>query len=152
MNKYNYELQVFKRASVCRNFELEVYKNLKNKKIMVLGLAFKPDTDDVRESVAIKIINKLICEDAIIFAHDPMANENFKDVIPENNQLHYIDKWEKKLESVDSIVLLTKWNQYNNLLLDKNHNKMAGKVIIDARRMFNPEDFQNSSYLTIGRS
>ena len=119
---------------------------------MVLGLAFKPDTDDVRESVAIKIINKLICENAIIFAHDPMANKNFKDVIPENNQLHYIDKWENKLESINALVLLTKWDEYNNLLLDKNHKIMTGKVIIDARRMFNPEDFQDSSYLTIGRS
>ena len=128
------------------------FKNLINIKIMVLGLAFKPNTDDVRESVAIKIISKIVDEGAIILAHDPIAIENFKKIMPENKNLRYVEYWEEKLESISAIILLTKWEEYNNLLHNKNHKIMSGKVIIDDRRMFNPNDFHDSNYLTIGRS
>ena len=125
--------------------------DLENKKILILGLAFKPGTDDVRESVALKIIDHLLKDKARIFAHDPVAIENTKKIMENWKNIKFIDQWEATLSSVDAIVVTTKWAEYKKLSSFEYHEVITGKVLLDARRMFKPTDFSESDYLTIGR-
>jgi UDPglucose 6-dehydrogenase/GDP-mannose 6-dehydrogenase len=125
--------------------------DLENKKILILGLAFKPGTDDVRESVALKIIDYLLKDKARIFAHDPVAIENTKKIMGNWKNIKFIDQWEATLSSVDAIVVTTKWAEYKKLSSFEYHEVITGKVLLDARRMFKPTDFSESDYLTIGR-
>jgi len=98
--------------------------DLKGKKIGVLGLAFKPETDDIRESRALPVIDKLLKEGANIIAFDPKAMNNFKKLFP---NIYYCDKAEDVLES-DAILITTKWDEFRGL--DYN-----GKIVIDGRKL-----------------
>jgi len=126
--------------------------DLENKKILLLGLAFKPGTDDVRESVSLKIIDYLLKDKARIFAHDPVAIENTKKIINDHKNLEFTDQWETTLSSVDIIVVATKWAEYKKLSSFEYQDVITGKVLLDARRFFKPADFPQSVYLTIGRA
>ena len=97
---------------------------LKGKTIGVLGLAFKPNTDDVRESRAIPIVNELLKQGAQVKAYDPKAMENFKELYP---QIEYCSSAEDVLNS-DAVLILTKWEEFRNL----NYKE---KVVIDGRRL-----------------
>jgi len=98
--------------------------SLKGKTIGVLGLAFKPNTDDVRESRAIPIVNELLKEEAHIKAYDPQAMENFKKIYP---RIDYCSSADDVLIS-DAILILTKWDEFKKL--DYN-----GKIVIDGRKL-----------------
>jgi len=98
--------------------------SLKGKKIGVLGLAFKPNTDDIRESRAIPIIKQLHKEGAIIKAYDPKAMENFRKLFPE---IIYCKNAKEALES-DAILITTKWDEFKKL-------NYKGKIVIDGRRI-----------------
>ena len=97
---------------------------LKGKTIGVLGLAFKPDTDDIRESRAIPIVQKLLKEGAHIKAYDPQAMENFKKLYP---TVDYCSKAEDVLSS-DAVLIVTLWKEFS--MLD-----YRGKTVIDGRRL-----------------
>ncbi|OUJ18468.1 UDP-glucose 6-dehydrogenase, aglM/ugd [Methanonatronarchaeum thermophilum] len=88
---------------------------LKNKKIAVLGLAFKPGTDDIRESRALPVIKTLKQKNTTIYAHDPKASENMMDVFPDIN---YEKTPEKALNQADACLILTDWEQYKKLDID----------------------------------
>ena len=98
--------------------------NLKGKTIGILGLAFKPDTDDIRDSRAIPIVKKLKQEGALIKAYDPKAIENFKKIYPD---IIYCKKAEEALES-DAVLLTTIWDEFKKL-------DYSGKIVIDGRRL-----------------
>jgi len=98
--------------------------SLKGKTIGVLGLAFKPNTDDVRESRAIPIVNELLKEEAHIKAYDPKATENFKKLYP---QIEYCPSADEVLQS-DAVLITTKWDEFKTL-------DYSGKIVIDGRRL-----------------
>jgi UDPglucose 6-dehydrogenase len=100
--------------------------NLKGKKIGVLGLAFKPNTDDIRESRAIPIILKLTEEGAQIKVYDPKAMDNFKQQFP-NIKIHYCSSADEVLGS-DAVLITTIWDEFKNL-------DYSGKIVIDGRRL-----------------
>jgi len=124
--------------------------NIKNSKILILGLSFKPDTDDVRESISIKIIKGLLNEEVSIYAHDPKAIKNAKKIIGNNSGIQFIKNWEKNIKIYDIVLLLTNWDQYKSL--KKYSRSLEKKIIFDARRFFEYDDFPYSTYLSIGRS
>jgi len=97
--------------------------NLKGKTIGVLGLAFKPNTDDIRESRAIPMVGKLLEEGAKIKAYDPKAMDNFKELYP---QIGYCSSAEEVLNS-DAIFITTKWEEFKKL-------DYKGKIVMDGRR------------------
>ena len=72
-------------------------------------------------------------------------------VINNNENLKYIKKWESNLNDVDAIVLTTKWDEYKKLSLINYKDDMIGKIFVDARRLFQPTDFPQTTYLTVGR-
>jgi len=121
---------------------------LKNKKIAVLGLAFKPDTDDVRETRSEVVINDLIEKKANVIGHDPKAMENFKKLI----DIPLAKTTDEATKDADCVIFMTEWNEYKELDLIKLHETMKGNVIIDGRRMFKPKDMETVGfdYKTIG--
>jgi UDPglucose 6-dehydrogenase/GDP-mannose 6-dehydrogenase len=121
---------------------------LAGKKILVLGLAFKPDTDDVRESASLIIIRDLVARGCAVTAHDPAAGENARRELAGTPFLLTPD-WKSAVGSADAVVVATKWPEYAELKTPALAGAVAGKVVLDARRMFSPEDFVN--YLAIGR-
>lgn len=117
--------------------------NLKNKNALILGLAFKPDTDDVRESASSKIIKDLTDREVNVVAHDPIAINNFENNYKEiSKKIKFTENWISSIKDVDIIIICTKWDDYMELKkLD-----LSDKIIFDARRMFNFNDFENKGY------
>ncbi len=117
--------------------------------ILVLGLAFKPGTDDVRGSASLKIVASLLQQNAFIAAHDPAAINNFKEAIVDvKKAIKYVSDWQAQVEKAEIIIITSKWPEYDSLADMDTHEK----VVFDARRMFSPSDFTESKYLTIGRN
>jgi UDPglucose 6-dehydrogenase/GDP-mannose 6-dehydrogenase len=122
---------------------------LKGKRILVLGLAFKPGTDDVRESASLKIIERLLAAGAEIDAHDPVAVANAAAVLS-HRRLHYVPAWPEKLGQADGVVVATCWPEYRELAKDVLSTVRARKIIVDARRLFRPDELAPAIYATIG--
>ncbi|MCM8768786.1 MAG: UDP-glucose/GDP-mannose dehydrogenase family protein [Candidatus Omnitrophica bacterium] len=125
----------------------ELLWNLKGKQIAIWGLAFKPDTDDVRDSPAIEIINSLTREGAVIKAHDPMAVENMKKVIP--NISYCSDPYEAARDA-HLVVLLTDWNIYRQLDFEKIKQSMKIPRLIDGRNFLDPEKLRGYGFIYRG--
>jgi UDPglucose 6-dehydrogenase len=96
---------------------------LKGKKIGILGLAFKPETDDIRGAPSIKIVEELLQAGAQVKAHDPKATENFKKLFPNIKYCDAVD-----VLNSDATLILTEWKEYENL-------DYSGKIVIDGRRV-----------------
>ena len=126
--------------------------DLANKKIAFLGVTFKPNTDDVRESVSIKIINELVLANAKIIAHDPVAIQNAKKHFNLKTKVDFSEDWQSKLSIADAVLILTNWDEYKQLSNSSNQPKLKNKIIIDSRRLFNPTDFPDAKYQTVGRN
>ena len=115
---------------------------LKGKKIAILGLAFKPDTDDVRESRSEIVVKELMDKGAEIVGHDPEAMDNFKELIEVNTA----PSVEETVEKADCVILMTEWKEYTKINLKMLRNRMSGNVIIDGRRVFNPEQIEKAGF------
>lgn len=136
-----------------RRFSHKIEKELwvlDGKQIGVLGLAFKPDTDDIRNSPALKIIESLKKEGAKIIAYDPQAMVNAKKEIPE---IEYADNPYQAAAGSEALVICTDWREFKNLDLARIKNLMATPTIFDGRNIFNPEEMKKLGfkYFGVGR-
>jgi len=122
-----------------------------DKTIAVLGLTFKPETDDMRDSPSLAILPALADKGAIIKAHDPEGVEEARHILPESIQ--YMDSIEEAVKDSDAIVLMTEWNQYRGMNLDKIKNMMKGKVFVDLRNVYEKDLMQahGFEYTCVGR-
>ncbi|MBI4488598.1 MAG: UDP-glucose/GDP-mannose dehydrogenase family protein [Deltaproteobacteria bacterium] len=102
----------------------------------ILGLAFKPNTDDVREAPSLVIIRELQRRGARVQAHDPAAMEQAKRLLPD---VDYRTDAYSAAEGADALVLVTEWNQFRNLELDKMKGLMRRPILIDLRNVYEPE-------------
>jgi UDPglucose 6-dehydrogenase len=128
--------------------------NLKDKKIAVLGLAFKPETDDIRNAPSINVIKALQKEDASLRLYDPKAIDNMKEVFPESApQLTYADSPYDAVDGAHALLLLTEWNEFQNIDLEKVKQLMENQIIVDGRNIFDPEKVKTLGfeYYSIGR-
>jgi len=120
--------------------------NLLDKSVLILGLAFKPETDDVRQSPSIKIAMDLINRGANIYAHDPVATENFRKSLGQiSKKIKFVKKWQNILNKIKIIIIITPWEEYYSLI-DLN---IKNKIIFDSRRIFSAKQFAKGKYLTI---
>jgi UDPglucose 6-dehydrogenase len=132
---------------------LHILKNelgdLKNRSFLLLGLAFKPGTDDVRESASLKIVQDLLAADCKVTAHDPVAIEKFKHAMGAgtSGKVNFTANWRAHIADADVIIVVTKWPEY----MEIGTYDLSKKVVFDARRMFNRQDISRAHYLTIGR-
>ncbi len=116
------------------------FSNVDGLKIAILGLAFKPETDDMRESPAIPIVQKLLNNGAILNAYDPVANTEAEKLFGNQNIIYY-ENLKDSLHGVDVIILLTRWNEFEKLPeIVKTLNPQP--LLIDGRRMLNKYDFE----------
>lgn len=113
---------------------------LASKTIGILGLAFKPDTDDMRESAALTLIHQLLSAKANVRLFDPAAMENAKQILPDSPQITWCKDELHTAENTDAITLVTEWKQFRFLDFSKILPKMKGRVFFDGRNQYNPED------------
>ncbi|WP_449355757.1 UDP-glucose dehydrogenase family protein [Virgibacillus natechei] len=130
---------------------LERFETIKGKKVAVLGLAFKPNTDDMREAPSILVTEKLLAEGAIVNAYDPVATDNAKKILPE--QINYASSVEEAIEDADIAIILTEWKDIKTFPLEDYKKHMTNAVIFDGRNCFELEDLVGSGveYHSIGR-
>ncbi|PIE55735.1 MAG: UDP-glucose 6-dehydrogenase [Desulfobulbus propionicus] len=121
------------------------------KTIGVLGLTFKPETDDMREAPAATILPALMEKGAIIQAHDPQGMEEAKRYLPAG--IAYVDDAYAAAENADCLVLMTEWNQYRALNLDRIKALMREPVFVDLRNVYDPQQMeaQGFRYTGVGR-
>ncbi|AXC13422.1 UDP-glucose dehydrogenase [Acidisarcina polymorpha] len=126
---------------------------LRGKRIAILGLAFKGDTDDIRDSPALDIIKMLLHEGCVLVAHDPAATERAKEVFPESAQIRYVDDPYSAASNADALVILTDWQQFADLDLDRLNKALKFPIIIDGRNLYDPALMleKNFTYVSVGR-
>jgi len=123
--------------------------NLKGKRIAILGLAYKPSTDDIRESPAIKIINRLLKQGAQITVHDPAAIPNTKKQL--GNKIQYANTPHQCLKNAHLSIIITDWPQYKQLTPQDYIKHMKTPNIIDTRRIYNLQQYKaKTNYIAIG--
>lgn len=119
--------------------------SLAGKTCLILGLAFKPGTDDVRETASLPIIRGLLEHGAVVAAHDPIATENFRRAMGAGN-VAFHDDWKAALPAAEVVVVATRWPEYREL----GEMSFDGKVIFDARRLLAGKRPAGARYLSIG--
>lgn len=126
--------------------------DLKGKKIALWGLAFKPDTDDIREAPALFMIDALVKEGAQVTAYDPEAMNNVKHLI--GDKIEYATSEYAALQGADALVICTEWGVFRNPDFNKVKSMMADAVIFDGRNLFEVEDMNQLGfyYSSIGRT
>ena len=137
----------------------EVLGGFKGKNILVWGLAFKPETDDVREAPAIKSVASMLMEGGNVYAYDPVAAKNAEKAIADNswpscmeNYRSIADKFDA--EDIDAIILFTEWNEFRNIDWDFVKRKWPNcKMVFDGRNIYNRRDVEITGikYFGIGR-
>jgi UDPglucose 6-dehydrogenase len=125
--------------------------DLRGKTIGILGLAFKPNTDDIRESSAITIIEGLLAEGAKVKAFDPAAMEETRAVFP---NIEFGKDSYDMAKGCDALVLVTEWNQFRRLDLERIKGLLKSPVFIDLRNVYDPEQMRRVGfkYTCVGRS
>jgi len=124
--------------------------NINNRKIAVLGLAFKANTDDVRESAAIDIIKGILGNGGIVNAYDPIANNEMSKIFQD---IEYFDNLYDAVKNVDGIVIMTEWNEFRSLDLQKIKKIMKGNIILDTRNILDMDELSSLGFVydNIGR-
>ena len=119
--------------------------------IAVLGLTFKPETDDMRDAPSLAILPALADRGALITAHDPAGMEEAKKVLPES--ISYADSIEATVTGADAVILMTEWNQYRGLDLAKLKSQMRGNVFVDLRNVYERSMMEKHGfeYACVGR-
>ena len=126
----------------------------RGKKIGVLGLAFKGGTDDIRESPALDIVQRLLHEGCIISAYDPAAEQRSKEVIPPSGQMLYVSDPYAAAQDADALLILNDWKDFLEIDFKRLHHTLRYPIIIDGRNMFDPAAMTGMgfTYLSVGRA
>lgn len=126
--------------------------DLKGKHFALWGLAFKPNTDDIREAPALYIIHALLAEGATVTAFDPEAMSNVKKVL--GDKINYADNQYNALGNADALIIATEWSEFRTPDFEMINSKLKNKVIFDGRNLFEVKYIANLGYhyVSIGRS
>lgn len=124
---------------------------LAGKKIAVLGLSFKPETDDIREAPALKLISDLVAAGATVQAYDPASMDSARRLLPD---ILYCEDEYDAARGADALVVVTEWNQFRRLDIDRLKQLMGEPNIIDLRNIYEPEKIRSAGfrYLAMGRN
>ncbi|WP_260705401.1 UDP-glucose dehydrogenase family protein [Edaphobacter flagellatus] len=127
--------------------------NLRGKKLGVLGLAFKGETDDIRESPAIEIVKMLLAEGCSISAFDPAAAKRTEQILPASATLRYVDEAYDAAADADALLILTDWPEFAELDLKRLNQALRYPIVIDGRNLYDPHAMTEHgfTYLSVGR-
>ena len=129
---------------------LKVLPNLSDKTIGILGLAFKPNTNDVRETPALTVIEEILKRGGQIKAYDPEAMKEMRKYYP---QITYVASTEDAAKGADALIIMTEWNEFRNLDLNYLKSVMKNPIMIDSRNIYDPESVIEKGFMydCIGR-
>jgi UDPglucose 6-dehydrogenase len=122
--------------------------NVKKKTVAILGLSFKPDTDDMRFAPSITIIEALIKGGSRVIVYDPVAMANAKKVLPK--EVVYVNSPYKAVEDADAVVVVTEWNEFRQLDMVKLAKGLKTRVLFDGRNMYDPQTLKDLGYTYYG--
>jgi len=135
------------------NKVLSALWTLRGKRLTALGLAFKGDTDDIRDSPGIEVIKKLMEAGATVTAYDPAAMERAKTVLPPSDKMRYADDVYEAAKDADAVLILTDWKQFAQLDLVRLNQAVRFPIVIDGRNLYKPQTMQDHgfTYVSVGR-
>jgi UDPglucose 6-dehydrogenase len=135
------------------NKVLSALWTLRGKRLAALGLAYKGDTDDIRESPAIQIVKKLLEAGATVTAYDPAAMERAKAELPPSKKLSYAEDIYEAAKDADAVLILTDWKQFATLDLVRLNQAVRFPIVIDGRNLYNLQTMQEHgfTYVSMGR-
>lgn len=139
-------------STVRKNFTKKIINNAPGKKLAILGLSFKPNTDDVREAPSLYIIDDLLKAGFEIKAYDPVATDNVKKIMAD--KIKYVKNPYQAIEKVDALVIVTEWNEFKQIDLVKVKKLLNQPYIFDGRNIYLTETMKKLGfkYYSIGRS
>jgi UDPglucose 6-dehydrogenase len=126
---------------------------LRGKRLAALGLAFKGDTDDIRESPAIEVIKMLLDAEALVTAYDPAAMERAKEVLPPSEKLSYAADIYEAAKDADAVLILTDWEEFAEIDLARLNRAVHFPIVIDGRNLYKPKEMLDHgfTYVSVGR-
>jgi UDPglucose 6-dehydrogenase len=126
---------------------------LRGKRLAALGLAFKSDTDDIRESPALDVIRRLIEAGATVTAYDPAAIERAKAVLPPSDKMRYAGSLYEAAHDADAVLILTDWKEFAEIDLAELNRAVRFPIVIDGRNLYKPQQMADHgfTYVSIGR-
>jgi len=126
---------------------------LRGKRLAALGLAFKGDTDDTRESPALEVIGKLLEAGATVTAYDPAAMERAQEVLPASDKMHYASGVYEAAADADAVLILTDWKEFAHLDLARLNQALRFPIVIDGRNLYRPQQMleHGFTYVSMGR-
>jgi UDPglucose 6-dehydrogenase len=127
---------------------------LRGKRLAVLGLAFKGDTDDIRESPAIDLVEMLLGEGCVVVAYDPAAMQRAQAELPPSVQMRYAESVDDAVRDADAVLVLTDWQEFAQLDLEQLHSLLRYPIVIDGRNLYDPVRMADAgfTYLSVGRA
>jgi UDPglucose 6-dehydrogenase len=156
--EYNYDFKIVNSVIDVNENQRRIFfekiqnkMELQGKKIAIWGLAFKPNTDDIREAPALFLIEELLKKGANIHVYDPEAMENVAKKY--NNKIHFGESMYDILENADALIIVTEWNTFRTPDFNKMKSLMQTKCIFDGRNLFELEEMtqEGFEYYSIGR-
>jgi UDPglucose 6-dehydrogenase len=154
-------LQILEEVRKINETQREVFFNkvrsalwtLRGKRLAALGLAFKGDTDDIRESPAVEIIQKLLQAGAVVTAYDPAAMERAKEVLPPATNMKYAGDPYQAAKDADALLILTDWKEFATIDLARLNRALRFPIVIDGRNLYKPDEMQSHgfTYVSVGR-
>ncbi len=126
---------------------------VRDKTVGVLGVAFKPETDDIREAPSLKVVSRLKEDGAILRIYDPRAARNFERMHPASDRLRYVQSPYEAATGAHVLVLLTDWDEFRSLDLERIRSLMHSPIILDGRNVFRPDEMREREieYYSLGR-
>ena len=145
------EVNAAQKARMIQKIKSALGNDVTGKKIAILGLTFKPETDDMRDAPALSILPALVDKGAEIVANDPKGMHEAQDLLPEGIKL--CDDIYDTVRDADAVVLMTEWNSYRGLSLTKLKEIMRGNVFVDLHNVYEPDKMKTAGfdYHCIGR-
>ena len=126
---------------------------LRGKRLAALGLAFKGDTDDIRDSPAIEVIKMLLEAGALVTAYDPAAMERAREVLPPSEKLRYATDLYDAAKDADAVLILTDWKEFSEIDLARLNREVHFPIVIDGRNLYKPHEMLDHgfTYVSVGR-
>ena len=159
--KNGYDLRLLREVERINQEQMELFFRkikhevwvLKGKRIAAWGLAFKPDTDDVRFAPSLAVIEKLLADGATVAAYDPRAMDEARAVMPPASNLLYCASAEEAADGADALVIFTEWSEFHDADWERIRAAMARPLVIDGRNMFRPDEMRRRGfeYVSVGR-
>jgi UDPglucose 6-dehydrogenase len=142
-----------KQKDIFFNKVLSALWTLPGKRLAALGLAFKGNTDDIRESPAIEIIKRLLEAGAMVAAYDPAAMERAKSVLPPSAKLRYAAGVYEAAKGADAVLILTDWKEFAEIDLVRLNDAVRFPIVIDGRNLYKPQQMLDHgfTYVSVGR-